>query len=140
MDIVVTFVLTVAIASYVAWPLLSSAPTSNSDAAATDSSGSKRWELQKREAYAAIKEAEFDHQMGKLSDADFEVVQRKYRDQALAAIAAIEHEHASMGGAAGKKPSRIAYCPNCGRSVPQRANFCPGCGTSLETWLKQLAA
>ncbi|HVM98274.1 MAG TPA: zinc-ribbon domain-containing protein [Candidatus Acidoferrales bacterium] len=88
-----------------------------------------RWEKQKHEAYAAIKEAEFDRGMGKLSDADFAIVREKYGRQALEAIAALDSE--SKVAAASRKATRIAYCPTCGHTVPPRANFCPGCGRSI---------
>jgi len=141
MEVAIAFVLTVVVASFVAWPLLAAPESSDQPGVAPQPAEQSRWDQQKREAYAAIKEAEFDHQMGKLSDADFATLQRKYREQALAAIAAIEGEQASSrSGAAGRKPSRIAYCPNCGRPAPPRANFCPGCGTGLKVLLKDAVA
>ncbi|MBI1829855.1 MAG: zinc ribbon domain-containing protein [Deltaproteobacteria bacterium] len=90
-----------------------------------------RWERQKVEAYAAIKEAEFDLRMGKLSNADFAIVRDKYGKQALEAIAALDDERKGRAAAGGRKPSRFAYCPNCGTTLPAQANFCPGCGKSI---------
>jgi hypothetical protein len=49
-----------------------------------------RLEKQRDLAYAAIKEAEFDHQMGKLSADDYALLRRKYEDRALDALAALE--------------------------------------------------
>lgn len=48
------------------------------------------WERQKRQALAAIREAEFDHQMGKLSDDDLATMRARFEAQALEAIAALE--------------------------------------------------
>jgi hypothetical protein len=90
-------------------------------------------ERQKLEAYAAIKEAEFDYRMGKLSDADFTASREKYMAQALQAITALEAapttQRRKLGEA--RRPTRIAFCPACGRGIPPRANFCPACGRPL---------
>ena len=50
----------------------------------------ERWERQKRQALAAIKEAELDHRMGKLSDADLAGMRARFEAQALEAMAALE--------------------------------------------------
>jgi hypothetical protein len=57
-----------------------------------DGSGGERerWERQKRQALAAIKEAEFDHRMGKLSDGDLASMRARFEVQALEAMAALE--------------------------------------------------
>ncbi len=62
--------------------------------AAPDDDGSERarWERQKRQALAAIREAEMDHQMGKLSDEDLATQRGRFEEQALAALAALEKE------------------------------------------------
>ena len=49
-----------------------------------------RLEKEKELAYAAIKEAEFDLQMGKLSPEDHAALREKYEARALAALAALE--------------------------------------------------
>ena len=52
----------------------------------------ERWERQKRQALAAIKEIELDHEMGKLSDEDLATMRRRFEAQALEAMAALERE------------------------------------------------
>jgi hypothetical protein len=49
-----------------------------------------RWERDKRQALAAIKETELDHQMGKLSDEDYGRMRERFERQALEALAALE--------------------------------------------------
>ena len=49
-----------------------------------------RLEKEKELAYAAIKEADFDLQMGKLSAEDHAALREKYEARALAALAALE--------------------------------------------------
>lgn len=31
----------------------------------------------------------------------------------------------------------MAFCVNCGSSLPQGASFCPNCGTDLRAWMQQ---
>lgn len=112
------------VALFVGWPLLQArrgAEPGDADALPL--------ERQKREALAAIKEAEFDRAMGKLSDADFAQITQRYRDQALAAMAAMD-----AATAAGRsRASPMAFCPRCGTKLPPRANFCGGCGHALRS-------
>lgn len=49
-----------------------------------------RWNKEKEMAYAAIKEAEFDYQMGKLSEEDYRALRAKYEQRALEALARLE--------------------------------------------------
>jgi hypothetical protein len=51
-----------------------------------------RLEKEKELAYGAIKEAEFDFQMGKLSNEDYATLRGKYEARALAALAALERK------------------------------------------------
>jgi hypothetical protein len=53
-----------------------------------------RWQRQKRQALAAIREVELDHQMGKLSDEDLRAMRARFENQALEAIAALERGRA----------------------------------------------
>ncbi|MFN8643114.1 MAG: zinc ribbon domain-containing protein [Candidatus Binatia bacterium] len=108
-------------ALYVGWPLVrtrAGAEPGDADALPL--------ERQKREALAAIKEAEFDRAMGKLSDDDFAQITRRYREQALAAMAGLDAAAAAQDG-----PARFAFCPQCGTKLAPRANFCGACGHAL---------
>ena len=89
-----------------------------------------RWERQKFEAYAAIKEAEFDHETAKLSDADFAALREKYAALAVEAMAALDAARTARQRP-GKHAAAINFCPNCGHKTPAQAKFCPGCGRGL---------
>ena len=130
MSTIVSLLLTAAVGVFVAWPFLRPR--------ATDGRGDgdlPPLEQQKLEAYRAIKEAEFDLRMGKLSETDFSQIEERYRQQALAAIAAIEEgkrrDRVDKKGSEGRRARRIAFCPACGHKVSPRANFCGDCGQSL---------
>mgnify|MGYP001333540787 CR=1 FL=1 len=132
MVMVLAFVLVLATAVYVALPLLSSQGQPEAAEQPATPEERQRWERQKAEAYAAIKEAEFDLQTAKLSETDFRLIRDKYAAQALEAIAALDRAESASRNSGGRKPARIAYCPSCGHTVPPRANFCPGCGKGLQ--------
>jgi hypothetical protein len=55
-----------------------------------DDQEAARWERQKRQALAAIKEIELDHQLGKLSEEDLASMRARFEGQALEAMAALE--------------------------------------------------
>ena len=130
MDLIIGFLFIVAAAAFVAAPFIKhEAPIGPTGAAPRG-----QLERQKADAYAAIKEAEFDYRMGKLSDTDFAALRSKYSAQALEAIAALEGAQALQQKKVSevRRPTRIAFCPVCGRGVPPRASFCPSCGRSLK--------
>ncbi len=92
-------------------------------------------ERQKLEAYAAIKEVELDRRMGKLSEADCATQVRRYRGEALQAIAALDKlRQPGAGGTprtAERRAARFAFCPTCGQRIAERANFCGACGRKV---------
>ncbi|HLK12757.1 MAG TPA: hypothetical protein VKW76_15385 [Candidatus Binatia bacterium] len=81
----------VAVSVFVAAPLFG--PAGAPAAAADDDTVEReRWERQKRQALGAIREAEMDRRMGKLSDEDFHALRARLEAQALEALAALERE------------------------------------------------
>jgi hypothetical protein len=55
-----------------------------------------RWEKQKTDAYSAIREAEFDRQMGKLTDEDYQLLRGQYEARALEALAQLDRLAAAI--------------------------------------------
>ena len=82
--LVVIAAVAVSIAAPLLWPRpsVANAPTADPER--------YRLEKEKELAYAAIKEAEFDLQMGKLSPEDHAALREKYETRALAALEALE--------------------------------------------------
>jgi hypothetical protein len=76
------------IAAFVAFPLFSL--NGEQELPSEPESQAARWEKQKADAYAALKEAEFDLQMGKLTDADYQLLREKYEARALEALAQLD--------------------------------------------------
>ena len=77
--------LIVAVSCFVAVPLFRPRTSAPFEA---ESEERERWERQKWQALAAIKEAELDHQMGKLTDEDLASIRARFEAQALEAMAA----------------------------------------------------
>jgi hypothetical protein len=76
-----------AVSFFVAAPLF----RARAETVQTASTGEReRWERQKRQALAAIKEAELDYRMGKLSDEDLASMRTRFEAEALEAMAALE--------------------------------------------------
>ena len=132
----ISAVMILAAAAYVATPFFAAgAQAAGTVRPARNGSANARagHERRKHEAYAAIKEAEFDLRMGKLSETDFAAIREKYVAEAVSAITALDQLQTSeprhIGSA--RRSARIAFCPACGHGVPPRANFCPACGRSL---------
>jgi hypothetical protein len=135
MTIAIGLLLVVLVVAYVAAPFFIGETAGQAAGPRTVSAPERdKLERQKREAYAAIKEIEFDYRMGKLSDADFTAMRNKFMAEALEAITVLDTiKTAQLKDARqARRPSRIAFCPSCGHSVPPRANFCPGCGRSVQ--------
>lgn len=82
--LVVIVAVAVAIAAPLLWPRV--------EAATGPAVDPERYRLEKEKelAYAAIKEADFDFEMGKLSSEDHTALRQKYEGRALAALAALE--------------------------------------------------
>lgn len=134
MTIVIGFFMVVAVAAFVAMPFFTGDAAGESEGSApVTASVRQKLERQKAEAYAAIKEIEFDYRMGKLSEADFAGMRNKFAAEALAAIAALDAAKPALRARGEvRRAGRAAFCPSCGRSAPPRANFCPACGRTLK--------
>ncbi len=112
--------------AFVGWPLVQARLGAEPDEPET----LPPLERQKREALAAIKEAEFDRAMGKLSDEDFAALTARYRTQALEAIAGLD---GLRRGAPADARGAARFCAQCGTGLPAGAKFCAACGTAVRT-------
>ena len=107
-------------------------------------------EREKTLALRAIKELEFDHAMGKVSEQDFAEMGLRLRTRAAGLLrqldagasysAQIEQELARRLAAAGSSASVEAggtrpgrFCTECGTAAAAAARFCGQCGHRLET-------
>ena len=87
----------------------------------------------------SIKELEFDHRMGKVSETDFAEISGRLRARALALMADLERTEASaLASDAGPAPASTAerateapVCPSCQTPNDTDARFCKQCGAIL---------
>ncbi len=96
-------------------------------------------------ALRALKEIEFDRATGKLGDADYDDLKRRYTAEALEALRAGETETPPAASAAAPAPARscpthgpqadrdAAYCSECGRRLEGGSGFCSRCGAVMES-------
>jgi hypothetical protein len=103
-------------------------------------------ETPKGVALTALKEIEFDRETGKLSDADYELLKRKYTAAALAALRAEEQAAPApadveamiaarvntLRSAATPAPAGVPACPSCGPRPEAGAAYCSTCGRRLQ--------
>jgi hypothetical protein len=97
----------------------------------------------KVQALLALKEIEFDHATGKLSDTDYDELKAKYSKRALEAIESEERgdlepaaADADVSDAAEElvrlaAEGKLAMCPTCGPRPEADAAFCSDCGAQL---------
>jgi hypothetical protein len=96
-------------------------------------------------ALRALKEIEFDRATGKLADADYDALTRKYTAEALVALREVEATplpvatRLSHPGPAvtcptdGPRPEADArFCSACGRRLGSAPGYCTRCGMALE--------
>lgn len=106
-------------------------------------------ETRKGVALLALREIEFDREMGKLSEADYDQLRRAYTSEALAAqrleegkaarapepiealIAARVLQLKGNAPHAGSSAPLTASCPSCGPRPESDALFCSECGRLL---------
>ncbi|RMD93189.1 MAG: zinc-ribbon domain-containing protein [Calditrichaeota bacterium] len=93
---------------------------------------------------AAIKDLEFDLEMGKISREDFNPLIREYRQKASrifqslekangkkASLKRLDRELQALAQKSGNKAQK--FCPNCGARVLPQYRFCSQCGHPLKS-------
>ncbi|MCL5256196.1 MAG: zinc ribbon domain-containing protein [Chloroflexi bacterium] len=146
-----------AVIGFVSFPLLIESPNRRS---ARVPSGADLDDLlaEKDATYAAIKELEFDHDTGNLSDSDFEELREQQKGHAIGLLKRIESAEENMSRAERRSDTRRVerpkaqtsaraavaktgprsdqqtarrYCTKCGKQYQPGDRFCGGCGAEL---------
>ena len=141
--------LVVAAAFFVAWPMLKGEEASPSGETEAPLAGRVRaLESRRDAALSALKEAEFDHQVGKLSDEDYAALRAELETRALEDLAALDvarsedatigtrgpegrsdpahHEGAPAG--TGEESRRMPAVKAGGGGSARAGRFCAACG------------
>jgi ribosomal protein L37E len=106
----------------------------------------------KDNAYATIRELEFDLSMGKLSEEDFQILKRQYMQEAVGYMKAMDklksppaaiskpvdtnlEEEIEQEDTASRRPEstqrKYIYCTSCGEKAAVERRFCAACGLNL---------
>lgn len=75
-----------------------------------------------------VREIDFDYQMGKLSEEDYQTLSHEYKLRA----AKVLKELGSNSPTKHNDLTTTKFCASCGTKRPADARFCPSCGQSLE--------
>jgi hypothetical protein len=116
--------------AYVLWPLIAAdgrstvpATVSSRGSPATDDHG---------DAVAALREIEFDHATGKLSELDYAALKTQYTSEAVAAMRARETGADDAAEAEIRRArAQTRVCPVCGPRPEPAARYCSRCGAAL---------
>ena len=144
---VAVLMLMLAAIAVVAWPLLN--PAKSPVAADSELSHELDDLANERDTtYRAIKELEFEHQLGNLSQQDYQALRERYRTEAAGILRQLERARrpekqtaaVSAGSQAPRQPKAAAppapamarTCQACGNSAPADDRFCWHCGAALE--------
>ena len=141
MFIVLAILITAAALLAVAYPILSKG---NATKPATSAQESLDELLgQRNAAMQALRELNFDHRMGKISDEDFTVFELSLKQHAAETLRALDEWEAQteddldaeLEHAIAARRSHLAVstqaCPSCGRAAADEDRFCAICGTAL---------
>src|SRR5215475_12018443 len=101
-----------------------------------------RLEHERGLAVQGLRELEFDREMGKLSDSDYESLHSSLEQRALGAMAALDALSKGDGGRSRTQVRRIEtarsasarkfnFCAQCGVRAVADAKFCGECGAPL---------
>ncbi len=129
--------LAVLVSGYIALPVLQSRRGDGVGRPADTNNRASDLEERKNTIYSAIKEIEFDYQMGKLSEEDYQALRQQYKNDAVGLLKRIESVHTQGKGSkkskrkAGDKPAK--FCWVCGTSLIPADRFCPNCGNEIGT-------
>jgi hypothetical protein len=96
---------------------------------------------QRDAAFQALRDLNFDHQVGKITDEDFVTFEAHLRQAAADALRALDiweaqaDEDLALDGAVAARRAAFATpghpCPACGRPTAAGDQFCTGCGQPL---------
>jgi hypothetical protein len=85
-------------------------------------------EEKQRTFYENLGDLQFEHRVGKLSDADYEEARKVLQREFAGVAAEVQHTAAAAPRPA---PAAGTVCPHCGASFVQPLKFCGECGAPM---------
>ncbi len=125
------FMLIIAVTAYIAYPFYQS---NIQNMSFEQNHRAEDLEARKLEIYSAIKDIEFDYEMGKLSEDDFLALRDKYKAEAITVLRQLDQ----LSQARGKKQRRgqaakgQRFCTQCGNAINATDKFCANCGAKVK--------
>jgi hypothetical protein len=125
----------------VGWPLVGSSRRTR-----RETGGGSAWDrliAQRDAAYRAIRDLDFEYELGNLSESDYRGLRERYRDEAAVALRKLDavgsgSSEASPSGpatsteaASPDSPQADLACPSCSRPTGAGDRYCWSCGEQL---------
>lgn len=102
----------------------------------------ERWDLgradlesQREVIYRDLRDLDFDHGAGKLSDADYQQLRRQLQQRAAAVLMHLDETDVDYEQDLDRRVRsrrRMRVCPSCQVDLTSPSRFCPNCGATLE--------
>lgn len=96
--------------------------------AAFSSNGHQELTHEKQLLLNEVREIEFDYQMGKLSEEDYQTLTHEYKLRAAEVLKQLSGKSSSNHN----HSTTAQFCASCGTKRLRGARFCPSCGQHLE--------
>ncbi len=135
--VVSTTVLVAAVVAFVVYPLL------RPQRSPLDGASGQSEELlcRRDRIYTELRELEFDHRVGKVSDEDYVEAREQLETEAARILQAIDVQLKAIDDEIERQVRRLREsrrtCPSCGATVTPSARFCPSCGEPLKAMAKR---
>ncbi len=123
----------------VAYPLLQPAARLVTGGA-TPGGDTEDLERERDAAYGAIKDLEFEYQLGNLSPEDFQGLREQYAERAARALSRLDAASQQVATAPGVEMLPPDICPLCRMSVDPDDRFCADCGAMLSRFCRTCGA
>ncbi len=146
MLIALSILLVLAVLVVLAYPIVRQARGEQSPVVSTSSAETLADLLAERSAaFQAIRDLQFDHEVGKISDADLVVYEAQLKQNAAETLRRLDAWETGADGALGLSIERRVRarraalvradarpCPQCGRPLAAADRFCTNCGRAVE--------
>ncbi len=135
--VVSAVILVVAVVAFVVYPLI------RPQRSPLDGASSQSEELLRRRdrVYTELRELEFDHRVGKVTDEDYAEAREQLETEAARILQAIDVELKAIDDEIERQVRRLREgrraCPACGAAVAPSARFCASCGEPLRAMAKR---
>jgi hypothetical protein len=116
--------------AYVLWPVIVAAERREVTLTSVGTQSASTNDSE-RDAIAALKEIEFDHATGKLSESDYTTLKSQYTAEAVTALRAREASDDAVEAEIRRVRAQTRVCPVCGPRPEPAASYCSRCGAPL---------